>query len=106
MANPTPSIIDLVTSSTPSLQVAESGVLPASPISVASTPSHAGNGGSAKGFSHLMQNTTAASPQTMFATMQWNPKEPPYYYGCSTEDVHTWTSLVRHYLTFMGANDA
>ena len=106
MANPTPSIIDLVTSSTPSPQVVESGVLPASPISVASTPSHIGNGGSAPGFSYLMQNTTAASPPTMFAMTHWKPKEPPCYYGHSTEDVHTWTSLVRHYLTFMGGSDA
>ena len=104
--NPSPSVIDLVTPSPSPQQVVESGVLPASPISVASTPSHVGNGGSAPGFSRLTQNTTAASPQTMFATMQWKPKEPPYYYGRSTEDVHTWTSLVRHYLTFMGGSDA
>ena len=38
--------------------------------------------------------------------MQWKPKEPPYYYGRRMEDVHTWTSLVRHYLTFMGGSDA
>ena len=37
---------------------------------------------------------------------QWRPKEPPCFYGKSSEDVHTWTSLVRHYLTFMGGNDA
>ena len=34
------------------------------------------------------------------------PKEPPCFYGRSSEDVHTWTSLVRHYLTFMGGGDA
>ena len=38
--------------------------------------------------------------------MQWKPKEPPCFYGLGTEDVHTWTSLVRHYLTFMGGSDA
>ena len=38
--------------------------------------------------------------------MQWKPKEPPCFYGRGTEDVHTWTSLVRHYLTFMGGSDA
>ena len=92
--------------STPSPQVVESGVLPASPISVASTPSHIGNGGSATAFSYLTQNTTAASPPAMFATMHWKPKKPPCYYGRSMEDVHTWTSLVRHYLTFMGGSDA
>ena len=102
MANPTPSVIDLVTSSSPPQQVGESGVLPASPISVASTPSQAGNGGSAPGLLHLTQHTAAASPQTMFTAMQWKPKEPSCCYGHSTEDVHTSTSLVRHYLTFMG----
>ena len=28
------------------------------------------------------------------------------FFGRSSEDVHTWTSLVRHYLTFMGGSDA
>ena len=42
----------------------------------------------------------------MFATTTWKPKEPPSFYGRSSEDVHTWTSLVRHYLTFMGGSDA
>ena len=42
----------------------------------------------------------------MFATTQWKPKEPPCFYGRSSEDVHTWTSLVRHYLTFTGGGDA
>ena len=102
ITHPSPFVIDLVTSSPSPQQVVEPGVLPASPISVANTPSLVGNGGSAPGFSRLMQNTTAASPQTMFATMQWKPKEPPCYYGRSMEDVHTWTLLVRHYLTFMG----
>ena len=38
--------------------------------------------------------------------MQWKPKEPPCFYGRGTEDAHTWTSLVHHYLTFMGGSDA
>ena len=42
----------------------------------------------------------------MWATTQWKPKETPCFYGRSSEDVHTWTSLVRHYLTFMGGSDA
>ena len=89
VVNSAPSLIDLVTALTPSPQVVESGVLPASPISVANTPSHVANGGSAPGFSHVTQNTIAASAQTMFATMHWKPKEPPCYYGHSTEDIHT-----------------
>lgn len=28
------------------------------------------------------------------------------FYGKSTEDVHTWTSLVRHYLAFMVGSNA
>ena len=62
--------------------------------------------GKAAVFSRLSQGTDAASAPQMFATTQWKPKEPPCYYGRSTEDVHTWTSLVRHYLTFMGGSDA
>ena len=54
----------------------------------------------------LSQWTVATSQPTMFTTMQWKPKEPPCFFGRSTEDVHTWTSLVRHYLTFMGDSDA
>ena len=77
MANLAPFVIDLVTSSLHPPEVVESGVLPASPILVASTPSHVGNGGSAPEFSHLTQNTTATSPQTMFTTMQRKPKEHP-----------------------------
>ena len=38
--------------------------------------------------------------------MQWKPKEPPCFYGRGTEDVHTWTFLVHHYLTFMEGSDA
>ena len=38
--------------------------------------------------------------------MHWKPKELPCFFGRSSEDVYTWTSLVRHYLTFMGASDA
>ena len=105
MTNPSPSVIDLVTPSPSPQQVEESGVLPASPISVASTPSQSGNGGSAPGLSRLTHATTAASPPQIFATMHWKPKEPPCFFGRSTEDVHTWTSLVRHYLSFMGGSD-
>ena len=28
------------------------------------------------------------------------------FFGRSSEDVHTWASLVHHYLTFMGGSDA
>ena len=104
-AIPSASVIDLVTESTqPSGRIPPS-VIPGSPVSVASTPSHVGNGGSAPGFLHLTHATTAASPPQIFATMHWKPKEPPCFFGRSTEDVHTWTSLVRHYLSFMGGSD-
>ena len=98
--------IDLVTPSNVSPALSQPSIIPRSPISVASTPSHARNGGSALGFSHLTHMATVASPSTMFATTQWKPKESPYFYGRSTEDVHTWTSLVHHYLTFMGGSEA
>ena len=73
---------------------------------MASTPSQIGNGGSIQGFSHLTHSTTAVSPLTMFATMHWKPKDSLDFFGRSTENVHTWASLVRHYLTFMGGSDA
>ena len=44
-------VIDLITQSVASLQKLQPFVLPNSPISIASTPSQAGNGGSAPGFS-------------------------------------------------------
>ena len=87
-------------------RLARPTVLPASPISVASTPSHVGNGGSALEFSQLPFGSHATSPPQVFTTMHWKPKEPPCFFRYSTEDVHTWTSLVRHYLTFMGGSDA
>ena len=48
--NPSPSVIDLVTPSPSPQQVEESGVLPASPISVASTPSIQGMVGAPQDF--------------------------------------------------------
>ena len=105
-ADPSKSVIDLVTPSTISPQVAELGALPASPISVASTLSNDGNGGSALEFLRMLSGSHATSPPQVFEMMHWKPKEPPYLLGHSTEDVHTWTPLVRHYLTLMGGSDA
>ena len=53
-----------------------------------------------------MSGAGIVAPAQTFATTQWRPKEPPCYYGRSNEDVHMWTSLVRHYFTFMGGSDA
>ena len=99
-------VIDLISQSVASLQKSQPSILPSSPISVASTPSQVGNGGSAPGFSHLSSGSHPSPPPHPFSTMQWKPKEPPCFYGRGTGDVHTWTSLVRHYLTFMGGSDA
>ena len=74
-----------------------------SEVSVASTSN---NGGNAVEFSRLSQQVGAAAQPQPFANAQWKPKEPPCFYGRSSEDVHTWTSLVRHYLAFMGGSDA
>ena len=98
--------IDLISQSVASLQKSQPSVLPGSPILVASTPSHAGNGGSAPRFSQLPSGSHPSPPPPPFATMHWKPKEPPCFFGRSSEDVHTWTSLVCHYLTFIGGNDA
>ena len=99
-------VIDLISQSAASLQKSQPSILPSSPISVASTPSQVGNGGSAPGFSHLSSGSHPSPPPPLFSTMQWKPKELLYFYGRGTEDVHTWTSLVHHYLTFMGGRDA
>ena len=99
-------VIDLISQSAAHVAEIKPSILPSSPISVASTPSQAGNGGSAPGFSHLSSGSHPSPPPPPFSTMQWKPKEPPCFYGRGTEDVHTWTSLVHHYLTFMGGSDA
>ena len=78
-------------------------VIPLSPISVASTPHPNGGNGP---FSRILQTGSPQPPQPIMATAFWRPKEPPCFFGRSTEDVHTWTSLVRHYLAFMAGSDA
>ena len=105
-ANAEEDVIDLISKCAASLQKSSPLVLLGFPISVASTPSHAGNGGSAPGFSHLSSGSHPSPPPLPFATMHWKPKEPPCFLGRSSDDVHTWTSLMRHYLTFMGGSDA
>ena len=100
------SVIDLTRTSGESLPTSAPLTIAGSDVSVASTKPSPKDGGKAAAFSRLTQGTDAASAPHMFATTQWKPKEPPCYYGRSTEDVHTWTSLVRHYLTFMGGSDA
>ena len=77
-------------------------VIPLSPISVASSPHPNGGNGP---FQRISQTGNPQPPQTIMATAFWRPKEPPCFFGRSTEDVHTWTSLVRHYLAFMAGND-
>ena len=99
------SVIDLVTASTSFPILSSPSIIPWSPVSVASTPSHARNGGSAQGFSHLTHATHDTSPPQMFTTTHWKPKEPPCFFGRRTEDVHTWTYLLHRYLTFMGGSD-
>ena len=100
------SVIDLTRKSGGSLQTSAPLTIAGSDATVASTIPSQNDGGKVVAFSHLSQGTDATSAPQMFATTQWKPKEPPCFYGRSSEDVHTWTSLVRHYLTFMGGSDA
>ena len=74
-----------------------------SEVFVASTSNE---GGDALEFSRLSRQMGAEIQPQLFTTATWKTKEPPCFFGCSSEDVHTWTSLVRHYLTFMGGSDA
>ena len=99
---PTAEVIDLSGSAAHSAPLAIAG----SDVSVASTRSNNGAGESKTSFSQLVSGAGIVAPAQTFATAQWRPKEPPYYYGRSNEDVHMWTSLVRHYFTFMGGSDA
>lgn len=76
---------------------------PMSPISVTNISR---NGGGNNPFSRISQFVNPLSPPlTTFATATWRPKEPPYFFGRSAEDVHNWTSLVRYYLAFMAGSD-
>ena len=49
---------------------------------------------------------TVPSAYPSFATVAWKPKEPLCFFGRSTEDAHTWVSLVRNYLAFMLGSDS
>ena len=102
--NPTPSEIrsSLPTSSGVSDVGGPPPVIPLSPISVASTPPPNGGNGP---FQRISQTENPQPSHPVMATAFWRPKEPPCFFGRSTEDVHTWTSLVRHYLAFMAGND-
>ena len=82
-------VIDLISQSVASLQKSQPAILPNFPISVATTPSHVGNGGSALGFSQLSSGSHPSPPPPPFATMHWKPKEPPSFFGRSFEDVHS-----------------
>ena len=64
------------------------------------------NGEGKDPFLRILRFVNPQPPLTTFATAQWRPKEPPCFFGRSAEDVHTWTSLVRHYLVFMVGSDA
>ena len=96
--SPLPSSSDVSNAAGPSRPI-----IPAPPISVASTSP---NGEGRDPFSRISRFVNPQPPVSTFATAQWRPKEPPCFFGRSTEDVHTWTSLVRHYLTFMPGSDA
>ena len=77
-------------------------IIPNSPIFVANTSP---NGEVRDPYSRISRSVNPQPPVSTFATAQWRPEEPPYFFGRSTEDVHIWTSLVRHYLTFMAGSD-
>ena len=90
-AAPSESVIDLVSSSAIAPRNPNPRSIFGPPISVASVnPS----------------TMTVNSGNQSFATAVWKPKEPPCFFGRSTEDAHTWVSLVRNYLTFMSGSDS
>ena len=83
------SVINLVTSSDHSSISSQPLAIARSLVSMVSTSSHAGNGGNASGFSRLSHDTHVAYVPQAFTVMHWKPKEPPCFFGRSTEDVHT-----------------
>ena len=103
--NPTPSEIrsSLATSSGVSDVRGPPLVINLSPISVASIPPPSGGNGP---FQRISQTENLKPSHPVMATAFWRPKKPPCFFGRSTEDVHTWTSLVCHYLAFMVGSDA
>ena len=52
------------------------------------------------GFSRLFTGTEAGRTTSQM-NVQWRPKEPPVFCGKSTEDAHTWVSVVSNYFVFM-----
>ena len=56
-------------------------IIPASPISVASTSP---NGEGTDPFSRISRSVNPQPPVNTFATAQWRPKEPPCFFGRST----------------------
>ena len=83
---PNADVIDLAGSTTHSAPLAIAG----SDVSVASTQSKIGHRESKTSFSQMMLGSGIVTSAQTFATAQWRPKEPPCYYGKSTEDVHMW----------------
>ena len=102
LEKPNAEVIDLAGSTAHCAPQAIAG----SDVSIASTRSNTRHGENKNSFSQMMSGSGTVTSAQTFAIVQWSPKEPPCYYGRSTEDVHMWTSLVRHYFTFMGGNDA
>ena len=88
---PSESVIDLVSPS----------------ATVSGTPIPRSTFGSPLSVANVKPSTMAVnSGHQSFPTAAWKPKEPPCFFGRSTEDAHTWVSLVRSYLTFMSGSDS
>ena len=90
-AAPSGTVIDLVSESAGTPENAKPRSSFGSPVSVTNA---------------VTSPTTVTSKNQPFATAAWKPKEPPCFFGRSTEDAHTWVSLVRNYLTFMLGSDS
>ena len=89
--------------SPPASFVSTKPVITFSPISVAEAPSNGADGGH---FSRISHSVNPPPPPQTFATAAWKPKEPPCFFGRSSEDSHTWVSLVRNYLEFTLGSDS
>ena len=45
--------------------------------------------------------SSSATPQNIFTTTTWKPKDPPCFHGKNAEDAHAWVAMVRNYFVFM-----
>ena len=97
------STIDLVPGSVLLQENMHSRSMFGSPVSVGSTRVQEANDGKTYAlFSSLSRDSGCIATYDVRHDAQWKPKEPSCFFGRSTKDVHTWTSLCASLSHFYG----